>query len=116
MSDKPPSDRAGTSPDKLADLERRIHVAREAGKPTPRTGKDKYEAASLAWRMVFELVVSIMIGAAMGWGIDSLFGSLPLFLIVFTLLGFAAGVRTMLRSAEEMQRKQAAKAEDDERA
>ena len=63
---------------------------------------------SLAWRMVVELVVSVMVGAAMGWGLDWLFGTLPAFLIVMSLFGFAAGVRMMLRAAEEMQRKQVA--------
>ena len=63
---------------------------------------------SLAWRMVIELVVSVMVGAAMGWGLDWLFGTLPAFLIVMSLFGFAAGVRMMMRAAEELQRKQMA--------
>ena len=46
--------------------------------------------------------------AAVGWGIDSLLGSLPLFLIVFGILGFVAGVKTMLRSAQEIQEKKLA--------
>ncbi|MEM6624280.1 MAG: AtpZ/AtpI family protein [Pseudomonadota bacterium] len=69
----------------------------------------------MAWRMIIELVVSVMVGAAMGWGLDALFGTLPLFLIVFVLLGFASGVRTMLRSATEMQRRMAQGAEDEKR-
>ncbi len=68
---------------------------------------------SEGWRMVIELVVSVMIGAAMGWGLDRLLGTLPAFLIVMTLLGFAAGVRMMLRSAEEMQKKRARAQEDE---
>ena len=104
MSGHPGDDRKS---DRLAELDRRLGAAREAGRPKPRADRDKYNAASYAWRMVIELVVAVMIGAAMGWGLDSLFGTLPAFLIVFTLLGFAAGVRTMLRSAEEMQRRKA---------
>lgn len=113
MSERPGPDHGKR---RLADLDRRLSAARSAGKPKPRVNKDEYTAASMAWRMIFELVVSVMIGAAMGWGLDWLFGSLPLFLIVFILLGFAAGVRTMLRSAEEMQRKQAAQAARNEHA
>ena len=100
--------------DKLADLDRRIAVAKKARDPKPRNDKDKYAAMSMAWRMIIELVVSVMVGAAMGWGLDSLAGTLPLFLVVFVLLGFAAGVRTMMRSAEEMQRKAAKRPETDE--
>jgi ATP synthase protein I len=115
-SDTPPRKPGGTSPDVLSDLDRRIAAAREAGKPKPRAEKEKYAAMSMGWRITIELVMSIMVGAAMGWGVDSLFGSLPLFLIVFILLGFAAGVRTMLRTVEDMQRKEAARAAKDERA
>ncbi|MEO1493474.1 MAG: AtpZ/AtpI family protein [Pseudomonadota bacterium] len=98
----------------MTDLDRRIAAARDAGKPKPRAEKEKYAAMSMGWRITIELVMSIMVGAAMGWGLDSLLGSLPLFLIVFILLGFAAGVRTMLHTVEEMQRKEAAKAAEDE--
>ena len=109
MTDKPGP---GREKERLQELDRRISQAREAGKPKPRADKDKYAAMSMGWRMVIELVMGVMVGAAMGWGLDSLFGTLPAFLIVFVLLGFAAGVRTMMRSAEEMQRKEARKGEE----
>lgn len=70
---------------------------------------------SMGWRMVIELAVSMMVGAAMGWGLDWLLGTLPAFLIVMSLLGFASGVRMVMRSAEEMQRKQVAAAAKDDR-
>ncbi len=106
------TDRPGSGPDKLSELGKRIEAARTPSKPTPRKGRDEYTAASMAWRMVIELVVAVMVGAAMGWGLDSLFGSLPLFLIVFVLLGFASGVRLMLRSAEDMQRTRGAETDE----
>jgi len=62
---------------------------------------------NMAWRMVMELVAGMAVGLAMGWGLDSLFGTLPLFLIVMGLFGFAAGIRTVLRSAKELERRQA---------
>ena len=43
-----------------------------------------------------------------GYGLDVLFGTLPIFLVLFTLLGLAAGVKTMLRSAQEIQEKKLA--------
>ncbi len=57
------------------------------------------------WRMVTELVVGMLMGLGIGYGLDHLLGTLPLFLIIFIMLGFAAGVRTMMRTAEEVQRK-----------
>jgi ATP synthase protein I len=91
----------------LDDLGTRITAARDARKPKKRTAEGSVHAASLAWRMVTELVVGVMLGGAIGWGLDSLFGTLPAFLIVFGILGFVAGVKTMVRSAAEVQRKDA---------
>ncbi len=62
-----------------------------------------HRQAQLAWRMVIELVAGLMIGFGIGYGLDTLFGTMPIFLVLFILAGFAAGVKTMLRSAKEMQ-------------
>ena len=53
--------------------------------------------------MVIELVAGLGIGFGIGYGLDCLFGTLPIFLVLFTMLGLAAGVKTMLRSAQEIQ-------------
>jgi ATP synthase protein I len=87
--------------DPFADIDARMKALRESRAPKRSAGAEKFESASLAWRMVIDLVVGVLLGAGIGWGLDSVAGTLPLFLIVFTLLGFAAGVRTMLRSADE---------------
>ena len=85
-------------------LEARLSAAKTAQEPeTPRV-VDHHSQAQLAWRMVIELVAGLGIGFGMGYGLDSLFGTMPIFLVVMTLLGFIAGVRTMLRSAEEIQK------------
>ena len=118
MSDRPPANgpadgpgKGGARPGRLAELDRRLAAARGAKAPVRSTRRDEYTAAHMAWRMVIELVMAIVIGAAMGWGLDTLFGTMPLFLIVFVLFGLAAGVRLMLRTAEEMQRKRPGEAE-----
>ena len=100
---------------KLDELDRRIRAAREAQAPKRGKTGDKFTAASMAWRMTLELVVGAMIGAAMGWGLDVLFGTLPIFLIVFILLGFAAGIRTVIRSADELRKMQVAEAAEEKR-
>ncbi|MEM8787724.1 MAG: AtpZ/AtpI family protein [Pseudomonadota bacterium] len=84
-------------------LQDRIDAAKDARVPK-RSGPNKYEATSLAWRMVLELVIGMVLGCAIGYGLDTLFGTLPIFLMVFAVLGFIAGVRTMMRSAEEARR------------
>lgn len=96
--------------DRLKRLEERIEAARGPQPGEIRRRPSKAEASGLGWRMVTELLAGMLIGLAIGYGLDSLFGTLPVFLVVFALLGFAAGVRTMMRSAEEVRRKQAAAA------
>ena len=99
---------------KLDELDRRIREARAAQKPKRGKAGEKFAMANMAWRMTLELVVGGLVGAALGWGLDQLAGTMPLFLIVFILLGFAAGVRTVMRSAEEVRKSQAAEAADEE--
>jgi ATP synthase protein I len=59
--------------------------------------------AQQGWRMVTELVSGLLIGVGLGYGLDVLFGTLPIFLVVFTLLGFVAGVNVMMRTSKEIQ-------------
>ena len=100
-----PADKA-----RLERLGKRIETLRSSGQPGRPVIEDHHSQAQLAWRMVIELVAGIVIGFGMGYGLDSLFGTMPVFLIVMTLLGFVAGVRTMLRSAEEVRKETAGEA------
>jgi ATP synthase protein I len=93
--------------ERLQSLEERLARARSA-EPAKPHGEEHYSQANLAWRMVIELVAGLMIGFAIGYGIDWVLGTLPIFLVIFIFLGFAAGIRTMLRSAQEVQRKREA--------
>ena len=88
---------------RLAALEKRIEAAKGAHAPRRKIQEDGHSQAQLAWRMVIELVAGIVIGFGIGYGLDLLLGTKPLFLVLFILAGFAAGVKTMLRSAKEMQ-------------
>ncbi|NDW06182.1 atp synthase i [Jiella sp. 40Bstr34] len=45
-----------------------------------------------------EFVAGVVVGAAIGYGIDSIAGTMPFGLIVFLMIGFGAGVRNVLRS------------------
>ena len=63
---------------------------------------DHYSQAHFAWRMVIELVAGLAIGFGIGFGLDYLFNSKPLFMILFILLGMAAGINVMLKTAKEI--------------
>lgn len=95
-----------TDPDqraRLQQLEAKIN-ALKAPKEEKSHTDEHYSQAHLAWRMVIELVAGLLIGFGMGYGLDRLFGTLPVFLVLFTLLGLAAGIKVMMRSAQEIQR------------
>lgn len=96
--------------DALSALDARIRAAKDRQAPKPPT-EEHYSQAQQGWRMVTELVAGLLIGFGIGYGLDVLFGTLPVLLILFTLLGFVAGVRTMMRTAHEIQaRKEAEEA------
>jgi ATP synthase protein I len=55
-------------------------------------------AMSMGLRAGSEFVAAILVGGAIGWGIDWALGSKPAFTIVFFLLGVVAGVWNVIRA------------------
>jgi len=102
--------------DRLKALEAKIAALKDEPEVKDHS-EEHYSQAQLAWRMVIELVAGLGIGFGIGFGLDRLFGTTPIFLVIFIFFGLAAGVNTMLRSAKEVQRKQleAAEQEDETR-
>ena len=83
-------------------LEAKLAAKRQTEVPT-RHQDEHHGQVQMGWRMVTELVAGLGIGFAMGYGLDLVFDTLPLILIIFTLFGFAAGIRTMMRTAKEFE-------------
>ena len=54
---------------------------------------------ALGFRLSSELIAGVVVGAAIGWGIDRLLSTSPFGFIVFFLLGFVAGVVNVVKSA-----------------
>ena len=104
----------GPDPEKLNHLQDRIDAMKAARAPAPKE-EEHYTMANMAWRMVVELVAGIGIGFGIGYGLDYLFGTKPLFLVLFIGFGLAAGVRTMMRTAQEVQKMSADHSAEDER-
>ncbi len=91
---------------RLRTLEVRLAKATKPPVKRPVTGTS-FSQGEVAWRMVIELVSGMVLGLAIGYGLDALFGTLPVFLVIFALLGFAAGVRVMMNSAQQLANKTA---------
>lgn len=76
----------------LADRQERRTAERQA-RSSDATGY------AVALRLSSEFIAGILGGAVIGWLIDRVAGTSPWGLIVFLLLGFCAGVLSVLRSA-----------------
>ena len=76
----------------------RQRAGREAGPAEgpsgpPRTG------SGMAARVGVELAAGLVVGGGIGWLLDTWLGTLPLMLIVFFILGAAAGMLNVYRTA-----------------
>jgi ATP synthase protein I len=63
-----------------------------------KSGSDP-SAIARGFRLSTELVAGVIVGAGIGWVLDRLLGISPWGMIVFVLLGFAAGVLNVMRAA-----------------
>ena len=89
--------------ERMAALEARIAAAKSRTTPERSKVEEHHSQAQVAWRMVVELVAGLAIGFGIGYGLDWVFGTTPWLMVVFVILGFIAGVKTMIRSANEIQ-------------
>jgi ATP synthase protein I len=60
-------------------------------------------ALGQAMKIAIELVVGIAVGGFIGKVLDDQFGTAPWLLIVFLMLGFAAGLSNIVRTARRLQ-------------
>ena len=99
------SDEAALSA-RLGSLDHRLSEIRDSRKtgtnqPGTESGDRAARASAMAlgFRLSSELVAGVVVGAAIGWGVDRWLSTSPFGLIVFLLLGFTAGVVNVVRSA-----------------
>ncbi len=67
--------------------------------PGPRPAGADPSALARGFRLSTELVAGVLVGAGIGWLLDRWLGISPWGMIVFLLLGFAAGVLNVMRAA-----------------
>ena len=65
---------------------------------SPRQATDT-SAFARGFRLSSEMVGGVLVGAGLGWLLDRWLGTSPWGLIVFLLLGFAAGILNVMRAA-----------------
>jgi ATP synthase protein I len=95
----PGSDRKPPKP--LGDLEDRLKAARERAKG--RAPREYSEGMGAGLRISVELAAAVVVGTGIGIVLDRWLGTSPWLLIVFFILGCAAGFRNVYRTAQEME-------------
>jgi ATP synthase protein I len=71
---------------------------------TTSAGKES-SALGMAMRVGVELVSALAVAVAIGWGLDRWLHTLPLFLVIFMVLGGAAGIANVWRQVGPAPRK-----------
>jgi ATP synthase protein I len=106
--DKSPDEAALSA--RLGSLDQRLSKVRgnrKIGTDQPGGSEDgaaRASAMARGFRLSSELVAGVVVGAAIGWGIDRLLSTSPFGFIVFFLLGFVAGLINLVRTAGVMSR------------
>jgi len=88
--------------DRLKALEIRLQAARTRGKQQDRP-PSRGVVLGRAFRLVSELVIGLVVGGAIGWYLDQWLGTTPLMLLIFFILGVAAGVLNVMRAAKSFE-------------
>jgi ATP synthase protein I len=87
----------------LDELDSRLQRARaEKQDPLRRPGPENEEKGGplgLAFRVSVEIVSAVAVGVAIGWLADQWFGTRPWLMLVFIVLGGAAGILNVYRLA-----------------
>ena len=96
-----PQSELGDLSERLNDLSGRIAAEKRqrAESLKPPASLQGVSGYAKGYRLASEFVAGTLVGGLFGYGFDYVFGTLPLGLIVFLLLGFGAGILNMARAA-----------------
>lgn len=94
------------SPSDLDDFGRKLKKAQETEESRrlwkSNVNRPPQTALGLAFRVSVELVSAVAVGLAIGWALDEWLDTRPWIMVVFIILGFAAGVMNVYRMASGM--------------
>lgn len=83
---------------RLSELRSRLDAEQERQQAKVPTRRSDAAGMGQALKLGSEFVAGVIVGVVIGYSIDQLLGSSPWGLIVFLLLGFAAGTLNVLRA------------------
>ncbi|HET6389719.1 AtpZ/AtpI family protein [Hyphomicrobium sp.] len=70
-------------------------------------GGPQQSAYGAAFKFAAELLVGVIVGGGLGWALDRQFGTAPWLMVLWVIIGFAAGLLNVVRAAQEAQTKNA---------
>lgn len=119
---KTPDPRGEISPEdrealrrRSAELGSRLDKARHHEAPEHGDGQKRGASAGRALQASAELIAGIIVGGGLGWLVDKWLGMhKPIFFVLFFLLGAAAGIMNVVRSAMREKTPPAPSVPDDE--
>ncbi len=90
---------------RVGDLDKKLDEARAHQKASGPDEMGAVRARGMAYglRMASELVGAVLVGGLIGYFLDRWLGSWPWLFLVFFMLGFAAGVRNVIRGFTRLQ-------------
>ena len=90
----------------LKEISTRLKIAKKNIKNIKKENSGS-NAASLgkALKISTELVASVVVGSTIGFLLDNWFDTKPLLIICFFIMGVAAGILNVFKSAKKMQKK-----------
>lgn len=92
----------GAELDALGDRIRRARGEEPEAEAGVRRHAAAHSAAGIAWRMFADLLAGILVGFGLGWLMDGVFDTRPLFMVIISLLGMASGIHLALRTARRV--------------
>jgi ATP synthase protein I len=90
----------------LKEISTRLKIAKKKIKKIKKeNGSSNAASLGKALKISTELVASVVVGSTIGFLLDNWFDTKPLLTICFFIMGVAAGILNVFRSAKKMQKK-----------
>lgn len=102
MSEQNRKPNSSKKPNDLKALEQRLSTAQAKHSKSDKENTTDGSLLGMAWRLSTELVVAVLVGTGLGYGLDTLFNTQPWLLVVGLGFGFAAGIKGVMRVAARM--------------
>ena len=68
----------------------------------PKTNNNKNNGYSIGLKISLDLISSIIVGALIGFGLDKIFSTKPVFFIIFLVLGIITGFYSLFKTMKKL--------------